>query len=160
MRPVVARRLPLGRSLGALSPVSSVGCARSRGLARHFMRIGITICLPGLPQRPSIGLKTNRVRITGPLQVRTAGSTRLIHYDQSTADKTRPTLPRWPANRVRAAAILWPGKTDRTFSDAITAVRRQPWTDWVFATPRHHEAFARLSRPIRAVLLNALAPAA
>jgi hypothetical protein len=67
---------------------------------------------------------------------------------------------RLPANRVRAAAILWPGKTDRTFSDAITAVRRRLWTDWVFATPRHHEPFAKLSRPIKAVLLYALAPAA
>lgn len=67
---------------------------------------------------------------------------------------------RLPANRVRAAAILWPGKTDRTFSDAITAVRRWLWTDWVFATPKYHGAFAKLSRPIRAVLLYALAPAA
>jgi hypothetical protein len=67
---------------------------------------------------------------------------------------------RLPAKRVRAAVILWPGKTDRTFSDAITAVRRWLWTDWVFATPAHHEHFAKLSRPIRAVLLYALAPAA
>jgi len=55
---------------------------------------------------------------------------------------------------------VWPGKTERTFSDAITAVRRWLWTDWVFAAPRHHEAFVKLSRPIRAVLLYALAPAA
>jgi len=40
------------------------------------------------------------------------------------------------------------------------AVRRWLWTDWVFATPRHHEAFAKLSQPIKAVLLYALAPAA
>ena len=64
---------------------------------------------------------------------------------------------RLPANRVRAAAVVWPGKTDRTFSDAITAVRRWLWTDWVFATPRHHEAFAKLSRPMKAVLLYARA---
>ena len=67
---------------------------------------------------------------------------------------------RLPANRVRVAVVLWPGKTDRTFSDAITAVRRWLWTDWVFATPTHGDAFAKLSRPIRAVLLYALAPAA
>ncbi len=59
-----------------------------------------------------------------------------------------------------AAVVVRPGKTDRTFSGAITAVRRWLWTDWVFATPRHHEAFAKLSGPIRAVLLYALAPAA
>lgn len=65
-----------------------------------------------------------------------------------------------PARRVEGIGILWPGKTERTFSDAITAVRRWLWSDWVFATPRHHEPFAKLSRPIRAVLLYALAPAA
>lgn len=65
-----------------------------------------------------------------------------------------------PANRTRSAAIEWPGKIDRTFSDAITAVRRVLWTDWAFATPDHHAGFSKLSRPIRAVLLYALAPAA
>jgi len=65
-----------------------------------------------------------------------------------------------PARQAGGPAVLWPGKTDRTFSDAITTVRRRLWTDWVFATPQHHEAFSKLSRPIRAVLLYALAPAA
>lgn len=65
-----------------------------------------------------------------------------------------------PFRRTREAAFLWPGKTERTFSDAITAVRRWLWTDWVFATPAYGHAFAKLSRPIRAVLLYALAPAA
>ena len=65
-----------------------------------------------------------------------------------------------PARRTEAAAILWPGKIDRTFSDAITAVRRWLWCEWAFATPGHHVAFSKLSRPIRAVLLYALAPAA
>lgn len=65
-----------------------------------------------------------------------------------------------PARQASGPVILWPGKTERTFSDAITTVRRRLWTDWVFATPQHHEAFSKLSRPIRAVLLYALAPAA
>lgn len=65
-----------------------------------------------------------------------------------------------PARRTDNAVILWPGKTDRTFSDAITAVRRWLWTDWVFATPGHRQAFSKLSRPIKAVLMYALAPAA
>jgi hypothetical protein len=65
-----------------------------------------------------------------------------------------------PANRTRRAAIEWPGKIDRTFSDAITSVRRWLWTEWAFATPDHQAAFSKLSRPIRAVLLYALAPAA
>lgn len=67
---------------------------------------------------------------------------------------------RLPANRVRTAGVVWTGKTDRTFSDAITAVRRWLWTDWVFAIPTHGKAFAKLSGPTRAVLLYALAPAA
>jgi hypothetical protein len=65
-----------------------------------------------------------------------------------------------PANRTRSAIIEWPGKSDRTFSDAITAVRRWLWMDWAFVTPDHQETFSKLSRPIRAVLLYALAPAA
>ena len=47
-----------------------------------------------------------------------------------------------PARQVQSVAVLWPGKTERTFSDAITAVRPWLWSDWVFATPEHHRAFA------------------
>jgi hypothetical protein len=65
-----------------------------------------------------------------------------------------------PARYTRDNAVAWPGKSDKTFSDAITAVRRWLWTDWVFATPRHNDAFAKIPRPLQAVLLAALAPAA
>jgi hypothetical protein len=65
-----------------------------------------------------------------------------------------------PVRCRRRHAIDWPGKTEATFSDAITAVRRWLWTDWVFATPGHHEAFTKIPRPLQAVLLYALAPAA
>lgn len=65
-----------------------------------------------------------------------------------------------PARRTDCFGILWPGKTDRTFSDAITAVRRWLWLEWIFATPRHYTAFSKLSRTTRNVLLYALAPAA
>ncbi|HPD30659.1 MAG TPA: hypothetical protein PLL20_11735 [Phycisphaerae bacterium] len=54
----------------------------------------------------------------------------------------------------------WPSLTDRTFSDAITAVRRWLWTDWVFAAHGNHRVFSKLSRPIKAMLMYALAPAA
>ena len=60
----------------------------------------------------------------------------------------------------RVPGVAWPGKQDVTFSDAMTAVRRWLWQKWVFAIPGHHEAFAKLSRPFRAILLYALAPAA
>ena len=47
--------------------------------------------------------------------------------------------------RMRAKpVIVWPGKTDHTFSDAITTVRRWLWSHWVFATPRRRGAFSKL----------------
>jgi len=57
-------------------------------------------------------------------------------------------------------AIDWRGKTETTFSDAITAVRRWLWTEWVFETPGHQRAFSKIPRPFQAVLMYALAPAA
>ena len=65
-----------------------------------------------------------------------------------------------PKRYARVRVVDWPGKQDVTFSDAITAVRRWLWQEWVFAIPGHREAFQKLSRPFRAVLLYALAPAA
>ena len=56
---------------------------------------------------------------------------------------------------VHALAPGHPSSYHRVFSK-----RRWLWSDWVFAAPEHHGAFAKLSRPIRAVLLYALAPAA
>jgi len=65
-----------------------------------------------------------------------------------------------PARYRRVRVIDWVGKQDVTFSDAITAVRRWLWVEWVFAIPGHRQAFSKLSRPFRALLLYALAPAA
>jgi hypothetical protein len=65
-----------------------------------------------------------------------------------------------PRRYARVRVVDWSGKQDVTFSDAITAVRRWLWQEWVFAIPGHREAFQKLSRPFRAVLLYALAPAA
>ena len=65
-----------------------------------------------------------------------------------------------PARQARAGRVEWAGKRTVTFSDAITAVRRGLWIEWVFETGGHNVAFAKLSRPLRAVLLYALAPAA
>lgn len=62
--------------------------------------------------------------------------------------------------RQRKTAILWPGKTELTFSDAITAVRRWLWIDWIFATPHDRLGFAKLSRPFREMLLASLTPPA
>ena len=65
-----------------------------------------------------------------------------------------------PARSTCTARVLWPGKSEVTFSDAITAVRRWVWVEWVFVTCGHKQAFTKLPRPLRAVLLYALAPAA
>ena len=65
-----------------------------------------------------------------------------------------------PARWRRVRAVDWPGKRDVTFSDAITAVRRWLWLEWIFATPGHRGAFSKLGGGLRRILLNALAPAA
>jgi hypothetical protein len=65
-----------------------------------------------------------------------------------------------PARYRRARLIDWVGKADTTFSDAITAVRRWLWQEWVFAIPGHTAAFAKLSRSFRDLLLYGLAPPA
>jgi DDE superfamily endonuclease len=65
-----------------------------------------------------------------------------------------------PRRYTRVRAVEWAGKTDVSFSDAITAVRRWLWLEWVFAIPGYKPAFAKLARPFRCLLLHALAPAA
>jgi hypothetical protein len=65
-----------------------------------------------------------------------------------------------PRRYGRVRAVDWAGKQDVTFSDAITAVRRWLWREWVFAIPGYRAAFEKLSRSFRCLLLHALAPAA
>ena len=65
-----------------------------------------------------------------------------------------------PAARQRQRAVTWRGKAVVTFSDAITAVRRWLWAEWVFATPDHSQAFAKIPRRLQATLLGGLAAAA
>ena len=65
-----------------------------------------------------------------------------------------------PARTRAAGRVRWPGKAETTFSDAITAVRRWLWVDWVFADHGFDAAFSKLSRPFQEALLSALAPPA
>jgi Transposase DDE domain len=65
-----------------------------------------------------------------------------------------------PARSTRVRGVDWLGKCDVTFSDAITAVRRWLWVEWVLELAGHREAFQKLSGPMRQMLLNGLAPAA
>ena len=57
-------------------------------------------------------------------------------------------------------AVQWAGKQTTTFSDAITAVRRWLWKEWVFANADQDHAFDKLPEPLQEALLYALAPAA
>jgi hypothetical protein len=65
-----------------------------------------------------------------------------------------------PSQFARVRVVDWPGKRDVTFSDAITAVRRWMWLEWILVIPGHREAFSKLSGRFRQILLNGLAPAA
>jgi hypothetical protein len=63
---------------------------------------------------------------------------------------------RWPRQQV----VTYSHKRAVAFSDAITAVRRWLWEEWVFATPAHKEAFVKIPPRLREALLQAVAPAA
>jgi hypothetical protein len=65
-----------------------------------------------------------------------------------------------PVRSRGVRVVEWLGKSDVTFSDAITAVRRYLWVEGVFALTGHREAFKKLGRPLRQILLQGLAPVA
>jgi hypothetical protein len=65
-----------------------------------------------------------------------------------------------PAGADQPGAVTYRGKTEVTFSDAITAVRRQLWLEGVFESHGQTEVFQKLPRPFQVILLAALAPAA
>jgi hypothetical protein len=60
----------------------------------------------------------------------------------------------------RSGAVAWPGKAAVTFSDAVTAVRRWLWCEWVIPQAGCVEGLEKLPEPLREVLLTAIAPAA
>jgi hypothetical protein len=60
----------------------------------------------------------------------------------------------------RAGAVVWPGKGDVTFSDALAAVRRWLWAEWVFPQAEGGTAINKLPPPLRDLIFSALAPAA
>jgi hypothetical protein len=65
-----------------------------------------------------------------------------------------------PAETTTGPTVGYRGKAAVTSSDAISAVRRQLWLEGVFESHGQTEAFRNLPRPLQAVLLAALAPAA
>jgi hypothetical protein len=62
--------------------------------------------------------------------------------------------------RERQGAVRWPGKGHITFSDALTAVRRALWAEWVLPQANGGTAVAKLPEPVQELLFAALAPAA
>ena len=60
----------------------------------------------------------------------------------------------------RSGGVEWPGKATVTFSDALTAVRRWLWSEWVFRQAEGDSALEKLPEALREVLFAALAPAA
>jgi hypothetical protein len=65
-----------------------------------------------------------------------------------------------PVRYRRVGVVAWWRKSDVTFSDAITVVRRYLWVEGVFSLSGHREAFEKLGGPLRQILLQGLAPAA
>jgi hypothetical protein len=61
---------------------------------------------------------------------------------------------------IRPLCTPWYAKTEPTFSDAIATVRRLLWSETIFETPSQHEAFEKLPRHLRRILLDRLSLAA
>jgi hypothetical protein len=59
----------------------------------------------------------------------------------------------------RSGTVAWPGKVGTTFSDALTAVRRWLWSEWVFQQAGSRTAIQKLPDPLREIRLAGLAPA-
>jgi hypothetical protein len=60
----------------------------------------------------------------------------------------------------RSGRVEWPGKSAVTFSDALMAVRRWLWREWVFPQIGLASAVEKLPEPVQDLLLYGLAPAA
>lgn len=61
---------------------------------------------------------------------------------------------------IRLRVTAWYTKTEATFCDAITTVRRLFWSETVFETPSHHEAFSKMPPKLKNLLLDFLSQAA
>jgi hypothetical protein len=60
----------------------------------------------------------------------------------------------------RSGRVEWPGKSGVTFSDALMAVRRWLWREWVFPQAGVAPVVQELPEPVQDLLLYGLAPAA
>jgi hypothetical protein len=60
----------------------------------------------------------------------------------------------------REGGVDWPGKSGVTFSDALMAVRRSLWREWVFPQAGMDSVVQKLPEPVQDLLFYGLAPAA
>lgn len=67
---------------------------------------------------------------------------------------------RMPSEQKEQIHLSRAAKVTIAFSDAITSVRRWLWTECVFETAGHGQAFSKLPEDLQTILLYALAPAA
>jgi hypothetical protein len=65
-----------------------------------------------------------------------------------------------PRKYKQRSGITWEGKDGTTFSDAMTAVRKWLWVEWIFPAAGCQDAFGNLSEDFQDLILNSLAPAA
>src|SRR6185312_8864008 len=63
-----------------------------------------------------------------------------------------------PASQ-REGGVDWPGKSGVTFSDALRAVRRWLWREWIFREAGVAPVVEKLPEPLQDLLLSGLAPA-
>jgi hypothetical protein len=61
---------------------------------------------------------------------------------------------------ARRGSVHWPGKAVVTFSDALAAVRRWLWSEWVFPQTAGGTAIQQLPEPLQELVFSALAPGA
>lgn len=57
----------------------------------------------------------------------------------------------------RCGGVAWPGKAGITFSDALTAVRRWLWEEWLFPQASGEPVIQKLPEPLRDIILSGLA---
>jgi DDE superfamily endonuclease len=65
-----------------------------------------------------------------------------------------------PQQYKGSRGVDWEGKEHQTFSDAMTAVRKWLWREWIFPATGHQQAFEKMPGEFQELILDGLAPAA
>jgi len=104
--------------------------------------------------RAHLGFETTRQRVansilrTGPCLLGLYSLVTLIFAQYARHHSLRPQRTPWYV------------KAEPTFSDAIATVRGLLWSETIFETPSQHDAFEKLPRQLRRILLDRLSMAA